>query len=167
MSAIGLDRSNRQVLLANGEKVDYDRLLIATGTRARPWFNPRRPPEGVVHRAHVRRRREAGRRAQGATAPGAVVGSGFVVGDRLGLPRSRPSGDGCRARQGAAGRTLGGVIGDIAAQMQLDAGVNLPTGVAVRGLDGDADGHVRAARLSDGTVLEVDVVAPRWLDPRC
>ena len=53
---------------------------------------------------------------------------------------------------------LGGVIGDIAAQMQLDAGVDLRTGVAVEGLDGDAAGHVRAARLSDGTVLDVDVV---------
>ena len=27
-------------MLANGEQVRYDRLLIATGVRARPWFNP-------------------------------------------------------------------------------------------------------------------------------
>lgn len=40
VAAVGLDRSTRQVLLANGERVEYDRLLIATGTRARPWFNP-------------------------------------------------------------------------------------------------------------------------------
>ena len=39
MAATGLDRANRQVLLATGDKVGYDRLLIATGTRARPWFN--------------------------------------------------------------------------------------------------------------------------------
>jgi len=40
VAAVGLDRSNHQVLLADGEKLDYDRLLIATGARARPWFNP-------------------------------------------------------------------------------------------------------------------------------
>ena len=44
---------NRQVLLANGEKVDYDRLLIATGTRARPWFNPEEAAlKGLFTRAH-------------------------------------------------------------------------------------------------------------------
>ena len=40
VAATGLDRANKQVLLADGDKVPYDRLLIATGTRARPWFNP-------------------------------------------------------------------------------------------------------------------------------
>ena len=53
---------------------------------------------------------------------------------------------------------LGGVIGDIAAEMQRDHGVDLRTGVSVEGLEGDADGHVRRARLSDGTTLDVDVV---------
>ena len=28
------------VRLANGDEVPYDRLLIATGVRSRPWFNP-------------------------------------------------------------------------------------------------------------------------------
>ena len=40
VAAVGLDRSNHRVLLANGDTVQYDRLLIATGTRARPWFDP-------------------------------------------------------------------------------------------------------------------------------
>ena len=42
--------------------------------------------------------------------------------------------------------------------MQRDAGVDLRTGVAVEALEGDADGHVRRAKLSDGTILDVDVV---------
>ena len=40
VAATGLDRAAKQVRLANGEQVRYDRLLIATGVRARPWFNP-------------------------------------------------------------------------------------------------------------------------------
>jgi len=40
VAAIRLDRQNHQVHLADGRVVDFDRLLIATGTRARPWVNP-------------------------------------------------------------------------------------------------------------------------------
>jgi NADPH-dependent 2,4-dienoyl-CoA reductase/sulfur reductase-like enzyme len=39
VAATGLDRSAKQVRLADGQSVAFDRLLIATGTRARPWFN--------------------------------------------------------------------------------------------------------------------------------
>ena len=35
--AVGLDLDNRQVHLADGREIAFDRLLIATGTRARPW----------------------------------------------------------------------------------------------------------------------------------
>jgi NADPH-dependent 2,4-dienoyl-CoA reductase/sulfur reductase-like enzyme len=40
VAAVSLDRVNHVVKLGNGEEVGYDRLLIATGTRARPWSNP-------------------------------------------------------------------------------------------------------------------------------
>ena len=39
IAATGLDRRSKQVRLANGEQVPFDRLLIATGTRAREWPN--------------------------------------------------------------------------------------------------------------------------------
>jgi NADPH-dependent 2,4-dienoyl-CoA reductase/sulfur reductase-like enzyme len=35
--ATGLDPAGKRVLLGDGSTVGYDRLLIATGTRARPW----------------------------------------------------------------------------------------------------------------------------------
>jgi len=54
---------------------------------------------------------------------------------------------------------LGGVIGKIAAEMQRDHGVDLHLGVSVEALEGDAAGHVRRARLSDKTTIDVDVVA--------
>jgi 3-phenylpropionate/trans-cinnamate dioxygenase ferredoxin reductase subunit len=40
VAATGLDRAARQVRLADGDQVPFDRLLIATGTRARQWPNP-------------------------------------------------------------------------------------------------------------------------------
>lgn len=39
VAATSLDRSAKQVRLADGQSVAFDLLLIATGTRARPWFN--------------------------------------------------------------------------------------------------------------------------------
>ncbi len=55
VAATGLDRDNREVLLANGDKVPYDRLLIATGVRSRAWFNPEEAKlEGSLHAAHQR-----------------------------------------------------------------------------------------------------------------
>ncbi|HTX97497.1 MAG TPA: FAD-dependent oxidoreductase [Mycobacterium sp.] len=174
VAAVGLDRSNRQVLLADGEKVDYDRLLIATGTRARPWFNP--GEAGLQGLFTVRTCDDAAKLAAALkTGPRRVliVGSGFVGSEiasvccELGIPVTVAE----RSKAPLVG-ALGGVIGDIAAQMQRDAGVDLRTGVAVDGLDGDADGHVRAARLSDGSVLDIDVVVAslgsirnvEWLD---
>src|SRR5262249_56477533 len=37
VEATGLDRHHQQVMLADGRRVGFDKLLIATGTRARPW----------------------------------------------------------------------------------------------------------------------------------
>jgi NADPH-dependent 2,4-dienoyl-CoA reductase/sulfur reductase-like enzyme len=39
VAAVGLDLTTKEVRLADGETVGFDRLLIATGTRARPWPN--------------------------------------------------------------------------------------------------------------------------------
>ena len=40
VAATGLDRAKKDVRLANGDEVPFDRMLIATGVRSRPWFNP-------------------------------------------------------------------------------------------------------------------------------
>lgn len=160
VAAVGLDRSNHEVLLANGDKVEYDRLLIATGTRARPWFNPEEAAlEGLFS---VRTCDDAAGLASALRDRPRrvlVVGSGFVGSEIASVCRDLdlPVTVAERGRAPLVG-ALGGVIGDIAAHMQIDAGVDLRTGVAVEGLDGDAAGHVRRARLSDGTVLDVDVV---------
>jgi 3-phenylpropionate/trans-cinnamate dioxygenase ferredoxin reductase subunit len=40
VAATGLDLRAKRVHLADGRNAEYDRLMIATGTRARPWTNP-------------------------------------------------------------------------------------------------------------------------------
>ena len=56
VAATGLDLAAKHVRLADGHTVLYDRLLIATGTRARPWPNPNEAKlEGDLHPARTRR----------------------------------------------------------------------------------------------------------------
>ena len=174
VAAVGLDRFNHVVKLANGIDVEYDRLLIATGTRARPWPNPE---EGALQGVFTIRT------VEDATALAAalkarpkrvlIVGSGFVGSEIASVCRDLDLPVTVAERgKGPLMGALGGVISEIAAGMMRDAGVDLRTGVAVQGLSGDSTGHVRQAHLSDGTVLDVDVVVAslgsirnvEWLD---
>jgi NADPH-dependent 2,4-dienoyl-CoA reductase/sulfur reductase-like enzyme len=157
--AVGLDRRNKRVLLPGGEPVAFDRLLIATGARAREWPNPAEAALDGVYT--VRGRDDAARLRQKLTACPRrvlVIGAGFIGSElasdcrELGLPVTVVE----RGPAPLAG-ALGAVIGQIAAGMQREAGVDLRCGVSVRALEGDADGRLRRARLSDGTTLDVDV----------
>ena len=174
VAAIGLDRINHVVKLANGEDVDYDRLLIATGTRARPWPNPE---EGALQGVFTVRTVEDAAALSAALKARPrrvlIVGSGFVGSEIASVCRDLDLPVTVTERgSGPLRGALGGVISEIAASMMRDAGVDLRTGVSVASLDGDASGHVRSATLSDGTVLDVDVVVPslgsirnvEWLD---
>ncbi|WP_431914903.1 NAD(P)/FAD-dependent oxidoreductase [Nonomuraea jabiensis] len=160
VAATGLDRATKQVRLADGEQVPYDRLLIATGTRARQWPNPAEAAlEGVFS---LRSRDDAARMQQALAARPSrvlVIGGGFIGSEvasvcrELDIPVTLTE-RGSAPLVGA----LGGVIGEIAAEMQREHGVDLRCGVSVSSLEGDAAGHVRRAQLSDGTTVEADVV---------
>jgi NADPH-dependent 2,4-dienoyl-CoA reductase/sulfur reductase-like enzyme len=174
VAATGLDRVNKHVSLANGDKIPFDRLLIATGTRARPWFNPK---EAQLEGLFTLRTSDDAAKLQAALAakPGRVliIGAGFIGSEMASVCRELGLAVTVAERGDAPlVGALGGVIGDIAAEMQRDAGVDLRTGISVQSLEGDAKGHVRRAKLSDGTTLDVDVVVAslgsirntEWLD---
>src|SRR3954470_4206994 len=156
--AVGLDLAGKRVRLADGEELGFERLLIATGTRARPWPNPAEAAlEGVLtlrgRDDTVRLRRELSARPRRVL----VIGAGFTGSEiasacrELGLPVTVTE----RAATPLAG-ALGGAVGGFAARLQRERGVDLRCGVSVTALEGDA-GHVRRAHLDDGTTLEIDV----------
>ncbi|MFJ6718963.1 MULTISPECIES: NAD(P)/FAD-dependent oxidoreductase [unclassified Streptomyces] len=158
--AAGLDMAARRVKLADGEEVPYDRLLIATGVRARPWPNA---DEGELDGVFVLRTRDDGaalaRRLDAGPRRVLVIGAGFTGSEIASACRERGL-EVTVAERGDAPLVgaLGGVIGAVAAELQRENGVDLRTGVMVTGLEGDSSGRVRAAHLSDGTTLECDVV---------
>ncbi|MGW2823496.1 NAD(P)/FAD-dependent oxidoreductase [Streptomyces sp. NPDC001443] len=160
VAAAGLDMAARRVRLADGDEVEYDRLLIATGVRARPW-----PQEGEAELdgVFVLRTRDDAVALERALAQNPrrvlVIGAGFTGSEIASACRERGLSV-TVAERGAAPLVgaLGGVVGEVAAKMQREAGVDLRTGVMVTALEGDSSGHVRSARLSDGSSVEADVV---------
>ena len=157
VAATGLDLSAREVRLADGRILGFDGLVIATGTRARPW--------PVVHEAalrgvHVLRGRDDADRLRADLAEGPrrvlVVGGGFTGSEvasschDLGLPVTV-------AHRGAApmASALGDLVGGVIGARQRAHGIDLRVRTTVTALEGE--GRLRRARLSDGDELDVDI----------
>jgi NADPH-dependent 2,4-dienoyl-CoA reductase/sulfur reductase-like enzyme/ferredoxin len=157
--ATGLDPAGKRVFLGDGGAVEYDRLLIATGTRARAWFSEAEAAlDGVVG---LRTRDDAAElRRLLADRPRRVliVGAGFT-GSEVASACRRHDLAVTVVERGPVPLVgaLGGVIGAVAADLQREHGVDLRCGITVTGLEGDASGRLRRAHLSDGTAIEADV----------
>ncbi|MCE4946597.1 FAD-dependent oxidoreductase [Streptomyces albulus] len=159
VAAEGLDRDAKEVRLANGDTVSYDRLLIATGTRARPWIHPE---EAALDGVFVLRTRDDSthlhRKLTSGVSRVLVIGAGFTGSEvasacrELGLEVTV-------AERGPAPLVgaLGGVIGAAADRLQRSKGVDLRCGVSVTALEGDYGGRLRRAHLSDGTAIDAEV----------
>jgi len=157
--ATGLDMAGKQVRLANGGIIEFDRLLIATGTRSRPWPNDAEAAlDGVVvlrspgDAADLRQRLAAQPRRV------LVIGAGFTGSEVASACRNRnlPVTVAERGEAPLVG-ALGAAIGAVATGLHRDHGVDLRCGVTVTSLEGDGNGRLRRAHLSDGTAVDADV----------
>ena len=158
-AATGLDLAGKRIHLADGNEVGFDRLLIATGVRARPWPNQ---AEAALDGVFVLRTRGDAALLRERLAHGTgrvlVIGAGFTGSEIASVCREQDLPvtvveSGPAPLAGA----LGGVIGAVTADMQRAHGVDLRCGVTVTALEGDADGRLVRAHLSDGDTLDVDV----------
>ncbi|MFJ7911903.1 NAD(P)/FAD-dependent oxidoreductase [Kitasatospora sp. NPDC096204] len=157
--ASGLDLATNHVCLADGREVPFDRVLISTGVRARPWFVE---SEAALDGVFVVRTREhaAGLRRALAAGPSRVlvIGAGFTGSEIASVCREReiPVTVAELAPAPLVG-ALGAMIGEVAADMQRAHGVDLRCGVKVTGLEGDAQGRLRRAHFDDGSTIDTDV----------
>ncbi|MEU6339801.1 FAD-dependent oxidoreductase [Streptomyces sp. NPDC046977] len=157
--ATGLDLAARRVLLRDGSHVEYDRVLIATGVRARPWPDAAQASlEGVFTLRTMEDARQLVARLDAGPRRVLVIGAGFTGSEIASVCRER----GLQvtvAERGPAPLVgaLGGVIAAVAADLQREHGVDLRCGITVTELVGDEDGRLRSARLSDGSTLDCDV----------
>jgi 3-phenylpropionate/trans-cinnamate dioxygenase ferredoxin reductase subunit len=151
-----LDAAGRAVVLAGGERVEYDALLLATGAE------PKRPPipgadlDGV----HVLRTfadSDALRAVLDAGGRLVVVGAGWIGCEVAASARQRGMDVALIEPQsvpleGVLGPELGAIYRDVHA----DQGVAMHLGTGVEAIEGA--GRAERVRTSDGTVLEADAV---------
>jgi 3-phenylpropionate/trans-cinnamate dioxygenase ferredoxin reductase component len=153
----GLDRGHGEVELAGGERLGYDRLLLATGA------SPRRldVPGGDLDGIHYLRRAEDSdvlREAFGAGGRLVVVGAGWIGLEVAAAAREHgvevtviePQPTPLHA-------VLGPEVGRLFGRLHRAHGVDLRTGTGVEGFEGSG-GRVTGVVTSGGTVVPADRV---------
>lgn len=157
-TAAGFDLASRTLRTTGGqtegETLEVDALLIATGARCRTLGQPR---EGV----HVLRSLDdcLALRADFDAAPDrvVVVGAGFIGAEVAATARTRGLDvTVVEALSAPLIRVLGPEMGEVCAAVHRDHGVDLRTGVGVEGFDGA--GRVERVRLTDGSAVDASVV---------
>ncbi|MCL2418398.1 MAG: NAD(P)/FAD-dependent oxidoreductase, partial [Conexibacteraceae bacterium] len=153
--AVALDRARRQLTLADGEHVTYERLIIATGCRARQWEGPGSGLPGVMTLrtlddalALQTRLRDAGHIL--------IVGAGFIGCEVAASARSLGVDVTLIDIAPHPMLPLGPELGERWFQMHSGHGVDLRMSVGVDSLEGN--GRVEHARLTDGTRIDTDLV---------
>lgn len=154
--AVSLDPGQRLVRLATGEAMPYDGLVIATGASPRRLLGQR----DLAGLHELRSLDDAlGLRADLDAGPSrvVVVGAGFIGCEVAAT---------CRERGHEVTlvepldqplvRVLGPVVGTVVADLHRARGVDLRLGVGVDAVEGDD--RVERVRLSDGSVIDADVV---------
>jgi 3-phenylpropionate/trans-cinnamate dioxygenase ferredoxin reductase component len=157
--ATGLDPGSHEIRLADGRRISFDRLLIATGTRARPW--PDLAQAALDGVCLLRTRDDAAwLQARLAARPKRVlvIGGGFTGSEVASACRELDLAVTVTERSATPlVGALGAAAGTLAAQLQHAHGVDLRCNVTVMALEGDESGRLRRAYLSDGDTLDVDV----------
>ncbi len=154
-----LDRAARSVVLADGIRIDYDRLLLATGSEPRHLEVPGSDLEGVLL---LRTRHDADRIQEAIREHGriVVVGGGWIGAEVAACARQMGAGVTLLTGRSPMLRTpLGAEVAAIYADLHRARGVDVQQGATTTAIDGDA-GRVTAIRTSDGRrhVTQVVVV---------
>ncbi len=157
-----IQRDGREVVLADGQRIGYDRLVLMTGSRARPL-----PAElGGTLRGVCLMRSLADADALApqlrAGARMLVVGGGYIGLEAAAVAANK--GLAVTLIEGAPRilqRVAAPATSDYFRQLHRGHGVTIKEGVSLHALhaqDGGTDGQVASAELSDGSRLHADVV---------
>ena len=162
---VSLNLSANEVVLEDGERLRYDRLLLATGAEPHRLAIEGADLDGVLYLRSVqdsdalRQRLDAG----GAVV---VVGGGWIGAEVAASARQRGL-DVTLVHHGQVvlERVLGSDVGAVYRDLHADHGVRMLPGTGVEAFEGD--GAVASVRTTDGSRLDCDfVVVGAGVQPR-
>jgi len=158
--AVAVDRERKSVALAAGDAIPYDRLIVATGSRARAW-----PGDGAALRGvHTLRAVEDALALRAALTAGpqrlAIVGAGFIGCEVAATTRKRGIDVTLIDVAPQPMVPLGPELGARCAELHMGHGVDLRLGTGVTGLRGTEPFHWSGDESSFGQLMN-DVFVTR------
>ncbi len=160
-TATGFDLASRTLVVESGgtsTELDVDAMIIATGARPRNLGGADRFDNVFVLRT-IDDTEAILAQLEGSSKPVVVVGAGFIGAEVAATIRGRGAEVVLvEAFAYPMARALPEDLGMLCGQIHLDHGVDLRCGVSVASLEGDAAPTVDRVELSDGTVIETDLV---------
>lgn len=151
-----LDAGRRRVRFASGKELAFSRLLLATGSFARPLAVPGAALGGI----HSLRTLDDVTRLRGALAAArrvVVIGGGYVGLEFAAVARALGHEVAVvEAGERVMARSVAPEVSRFFADAHRDHGVDLRLGIGVSALVGE--GHVSDVALADGAVLPADLV---------
>jgi 3-phenylpropionate/trans-cinnamate dioxygenase ferredoxin reductase component len=155
-TAVALDTAAREVALDDGERLRYDRLLIATGAEPRRLTIAGADLEGVLYLRNVEDS-DALRERLDRGGSAVVVGAGWIGAEVAASARQRGLDvTVVEPLSVPLERALGVELGAIYRDIHADRGVRMLLGTGVEAFEGAA--AVERVRTGDGRVLECDFV---------
>lgn len=151
-----IDPADHEITLASGERLGYDRLLLATGAFPRRLTVPGSDLPGVFY---LRSLTDADALHQALlTKPQVVVVGAGWIGAEVAASARQLGAEVAMVEVASLPleRVLGPEVGAVYRDLHADHGVDLHFGVGVDAFDGS--GSVEQVRLSDGTVLTAQMV---------
>jgi 3-phenylpropionate/trans-cinnamate dioxygenase ferredoxin reductase component len=155
-TAIDLDTSSNELTLDDGDRLSYDRLLLATGSEPRRLTIPGAELDGVLYLRSVHDSDALRERLDGGGAV-VVVGAGWIGAEVAASARQR--GLEVTVIEPASvplERVMGAEVGAIYRDIHTDHGVEMLMGTGVEAFAGDE--AVERVRTSDGRVIDCDFV---------
>ncbi|HUQ24330.1 MAG TPA: FAD-dependent oxidoreductase [Burkholderiales bacterium] len=147
---------SRAVITADGQRLDYSKLLLCTGSRVRPLNGA---PDGLAG-VHYLRTVEDSERLAAELLPGrrlVVIGGGFIGLEVASSALKRGVEVTVVERQAALlDRALPGEVAAHVASLHAGHGVSLRLGAPVARIQGN--GAVKSVQLADGAELAADLV---------
>lgn len=155
---VGLDlAAAHKVSLTGGERIGYDKLLLAAGSRVRRLHVPGAELDGVFYLRRLADS-DAIKASFAAAGPVAIIGAGWIGLETAAAARAA----GCQVTVIEAAELpllarLGRELGTIYAALHRAHGVILRLGAEVAEITG-TDGRADGVRMTDGAVIDADTV---------